>query len=330
MYVRRMRSNRLMPIRGVLIGPRRLAFTLIELLVVVAVIALLIAILLPALSMARDQARSVFCRSNLKQLTGGMFLYVAEQEVLPATHSLFWMQALFTQEWSRPVGVTWDGAEDRLVGVEYTATYAEPYHLDPRFVADVPTKGTLFPYINTAKVYVCPADQPGAALDTPRGGGGNGRLSYSMNAYIGYYAPESLASFTYVADSLDNPLPGGEQRVSFSAGQLVRYAPDRFKMMFEDHPYYHTNRDYPDGNFNCIDRVATRHSLKTGPDGIAEGQTNISFLDGHAEARRYPAKTLGRELFAEFGQPVFWRESGPVDQANLAAFIKRLPGRSPW
>jgi prepilin-type N-terminal cleavage/methylation domain-containing protein len=44
------------------------AFTLIELLVVVAVIAILAALLLPTLAGAKDQGRSINCRSNLKQL----------------------------------------------------------------------------------------------------------------------------------------------------------------------------------------------------------------------------------------------------------------------
>jgi prepilin-type N-terminal cleavage/methylation domain-containing protein len=50
-------------------------FTLIELLVVVAIIAVLIAILLPSLGRAKDNAKTVRCSSNLKQLYTGISIY---------------------------------------------------------------------------------------------------------------------------------------------------------------------------------------------------------------------------------------------------------------
>jgi prepilin-type N-terminal cleavage/methylation domain-containing protein/prepilin-type processing-associated H-X9-DG protein len=50
-------------------------FTLIELLVVVAVIAVLIALLLPALSQAREAAKTTLCASRLKQLFVGIQFY---------------------------------------------------------------------------------------------------------------------------------------------------------------------------------------------------------------------------------------------------------------
>ncbi len=50
-------------------------FTLIELLIVIAIIAVLVAILAPALSGARDQAKTAYCLSNLRNIGFAMNSY---------------------------------------------------------------------------------------------------------------------------------------------------------------------------------------------------------------------------------------------------------------
>jgi len=106
-------------------------FTLVELLVVIAIIALLMGILMPALSRVRDQAQTIVCRSNLKNLALGWVMYVDDNEGNLVEGELGWAKTACGQQGN-------DFIEQEKNGIK---------------------KGGLWPYINDLGVYHCPADR---------------------------------------------------------------------------------------------------------------------------------------------------------------------------
>src|SRR5438067_517611 len=137
------------PCRGRAAG-RAHGFTLVELLVVIGIIAILISILLPVLGKAREQARTVACASNLRQLMFGFQMFAGEHN---ATMPGGWYDRSDRDQ----------SHQDWLMGGGDFTT--------------APRSGTIFPYTNkSAAIYRCPSQE---AYYAGAGVGTNQRFDYS-------------------------------------------------------------------------------------------------------------------------------------------------------
>jgi prepilin-type N-terminal cleavage/methylation domain-containing protein len=114
----------------------RPGFTLVELLVVIAILAILASLLLPALSAGKARALTTSCLNNQRQLGLAWTLYASEAGGrLPLN-----LDSVVNGIHRSPPG-SW-------------VTGSARWDADPATI----TRGTLFPYAQSIKIYHCPAD----------------------------------------------------------------------------------------------------------------------------------------------------------------------------
>lgn len=151
---------------------KRVSFTLIELLVVIAIIAILAALLLPALDSARKLARQVSCLNNMRQIGAAADVYASDFDgFLPMPN--------------------WRSVDGAMAGWLYDEPGYGLYQVLQQTMADEepgPKTGTIYPYLNTEKVYRCPAHYPPYRSMTTEI-----LTSYIMNGAVCWYGRQAVA-----------------------------------------------------------------------------------------------------------------------------------------
>jgi len=209
----------------------RAGFTLIELLVVIAIIAILAAILFPVFSRARENARRASCQSNMKQLGLGFAQYLQDYDSKYPEGGNY-------QNWL-PGNGDWVAGFKNTEGLADNKTFAPTG--DKADVQD----GSLYPYVKSAQIYVCPS-----APDSDKG------LTYSMNCEM-VRVPESIVPSPSSIVLLVDEGPVGHDANGAASG----------------------NGSTNDGFFwasndsNATDSLATIHL----------GGGNLLFVDGHVK-----------------------------------------------
>jgi prepilin-type N-terminal cleavage/methylation domain-containing protein/prepilin-type processing-associated H-X9-DG protein len=149
---------------------RRRGFTLIELLVVVAIIGVLLAIVIPALTKAKEVARELICKTNIREYGLVGTLYLEDNNFrFPFP---WWI--IYKDPWNF-----------------FSSTeYDHSWHDDSHHPDQAP--GHLWPYLQNKKINICPVFDSLARAGRASGhtSGCNGipmrpTFTYSMNSYLG-------------------------------------------------------------------------------------------------------------------------------------------------
>ncbi len=220
-------------------------FTLIELLVVMGMIALLLAMLVPSLSAARAQAKSVVCRSNIRQVALANEYYAEENNRIYCPGAADFLENLHR----------WHGTRDHP---------SEPFDS---------SRGPLVPYLGPdGAIRQCPTF-PAAEIAARSGGfeESNGGYGYN-NAFIGMQL-KRYAIGEYIVTDDRAGAPADRVNVpaatimfadsAFAASTLIEYsfAEPRF------HPQFPGYRADPSIHF--------RHRKSA----------NVAWCDGHVDSR---------------------------------------------
>jgi len=248
------------------------AFTLVELLVVISVTSVMMSILLPVLAAARDEARSVFCQSNIRQLFLANSAYADDNNAhyVPAAPDIYKYKG---------GNHRWHGTRD-----------------NPDETFD-PNKGPLAPYLAQARIRMCPAFKEYARDETwnksfEKGCGGYGynRTYIGSRSWVGYQfttfgqmnqANRRTTQITEIAQP--------SQTLMFADTAILNKNKNIIEYSFAEPPFY-VYLGQPKQTLPLSPSIHFRH----------RSRANIVWADGHTGEKALEKTETNRLASAEF------------------------------
>ncbi len=236
-------------------------FTLIELLVVMSIIALLVSILMPALGRAKEQAKTLVCDTNLKQLVLGWTLYGADNDdLMPGS----WNNTPARHGAGDPLDWAWapwriDGSDSEIDAVGLSGGVLDQNCTEEEKKEGI-RRGSMYQYAENVDLYNCPSDKSK----------GKNFRSYSM--------PDGLNGHWG-----KNRSGGGDWDCLSKIGK-IRQPAEMYVFLEENDP-----RGY---NMNAWVLNVTGQTWRDPLTVWHNGGSNLGFADGHAEIHKWSEETI--------------------------------------
>jgi prepilin-type processing-associated H-X9-DG protein/prepilin-type N-terminal cleavage/methylation domain-containing protein len=237
---------------------REAAFTLVELLVVIAVIVILAGLLLPALSGAKESARSINCQGNLKQLQLCWTLYADDYAGVFAPNN-----------WIDDEGMSTTGPFEQY---NMLISWCPGNARTDTTTSNI-QQGLLFPYNTSTAIYHCPSD-----VSTIEDANGN-PLPQLRNR--SYNMSQSVNGYGWMTNAyMDPPGPVDATQPCFEKySDITNPTPSRLFVFMDENEVTLEDAQFgypsPGGGWGWEwwDMPSNRHN---------QGG-NLSFADGHVE-----------------------------------------------